>query len=129
MEQTIPIPDAHSKRPDLIMAKSGHPVYVVDVTVVSDRWEDLEAAYRHKCSYYNTEAVRSFVRNRFPGADVKHDAVAFSWRGLIHPESARFCIDSLGLSPRWLSTFSVVVLEKGTAILVHWSRSTYRVTR
>lgn len=127
-EQTIPVPDAHSKRPDLILAKNGHPVYVVDVTVVSDRWEDLESAYRHKCNYYNTEVVRSFVSSRFPGAQVKHQAVAMSWRGLIHPESARLCCEALGLSKRWLSIFSLVVLEKGTSILVHWSRSTYRVT-
>ena len=126
-EQNIPGPD-RSKRPDLILAKRGCPVYIVDGTVVSDSWSHMESSYRYKCSYYRDSWLMQWISDRFgPGVNVKHDAIVASWRGLFHPKSVLLLGEALGLRKSLLSLFSVAILEKGTAILVHHSRSTYRV--
>ena len=89
----------------------------------------MDASYRYKCSYYRDSWLMQWIRNRFGGVEVKHDAIVVSWRGLFHPKSVLLLGETLGLRKSLLSLFSVAILEKGTAILVHHSRSTYRVRR
>ena len=95
---------------------------------MSDSWSHMHSAYKHKCSYYRDSWLMQWISDRFgSGVSVKHDAIVASWRGLFHPKSVLLLGEALGLRKSLLSLFSVAILEKGTAILVHHSRSTYRV--
>ena len=112
------------RKPNLLVSR-GSAVTVLDVTVVADN-ADLALSHGRKCEYYDTPAVREWVRDRYGPGEVTFSAVALNWRGSMAIPSARG-LRSLGKSGALLGLISFVTLERGSWIVNHFRRSAYRV--
>ena len=75
-EPAIPTP-VGIRKPDLIVAR-GSAVIVLDVTVVADN-ADLALSHGRKCEYYDTPAVREWVRDRY-GSGAWRSIGGVQWR-------------------------------------------------
>ena len=122
-EPAIPTP-AGIRKPDLVVSRDS-AVTVLDVTVVADN-ADLAQSHGRKCEYYDTPAIREWVRDRYGPERVTFSAVALNWRGSMAIPSARG-LRSLGVSGAFLGLISLVTLERGSWIFNHFRRSAYRV--
>ena len=122
-EPAIPTP-AGIRKPDLVVS-CGLAVTVLDVTAVADN-ADLALSHGRKCEYYDTPAVREWVRDRYGSGEVTFLAVALNWRGSMALPSARG-LRSLGVSGAFLGLISFVTLERGSWIVNHFRRSAYKV--
>ena len=112
------------RKPDLVVARAS-AVIVLDVTVVADN-ADLALSHGRKCEYYDTPAVREWVRDRYGSGEVTFLVVALNWRGSMAIPSAHG-LRSLGVSGALLGLISFVTLERGSWIENHFRRSAYRV--
>ena len=122
-EPAIPTP-VGIRKPNLVVSR-GSAVTVLDVTVVADN-ADLALSHGQKCEYYDTPAVREWVRDRYGPGEVTFSAVALNWRGSMAIPSARG-LRSLGVSGALLGLISFLTLERGSWIVNHFRRSAYKV--
>ena len=77
---------------------------VLDVTVVADN-ADFALRHGRKGKYYDTPAIREWVRDRYGPGEVTYSAIALNWRGSMAIPSARG-FRSLGVSGALLGLIS-----------------------
>jgi len=115
---------------DSVPSPAKKRVIVVDVVICSDDSDHLSNAYARKVSKYDLPEIRDAL-SRHDGegeldtgnsleVSVEFWALAVSWRGAVHPQSAKL-MKTLGLRNRDLSDLSRLVCR-----LSYWIYTTYR---
>ena len=123
VEPRIPTPEG-IRKPDLVVRKEG-VVYVMDCQIVADN-ADLQKSHLSKTLYYDKREIRDFALSRLPSErEVVFSSITLNWRGEISIESVRLMEQKLKLSSKLKAMLALKVLEGGSRIRRHFSRSTY----
>ena len=102
------------RKPDLLVYKVGQEAWVVDATVVSDRFIDLDVPHRDKMAYYNLPEIIA-VAESYAEVSPSFSSITLNWRGIYSPGSASD-LRLLGLTTADLTFLAAVCVEQGAII-------------
>ena len=90
------------RKPDLLAYKPDYQEWVVDVTIVSDTYGDLDTPYKDKVAKYKSRPEITSEVQATTGLTPEFSSLCMSWRGSYSPASAAdmriLCLNSTELT-------------------------------
>ena len=102
------------RKPDLLVYKPGQEAWVIDATVVSDKFTDLDIPHRQKMKYYDLPEIIAVAECK-AGVAPSFSSITLNWRGIYSPGSARD-LRLLQLTTADLRFLAAVCVEQGVII-------------
>jgi hypothetical protein len=113
------------RKPDLLAYKSGDQAWIIDATIVSDTYGDLDVPYNDKVTKYKScPEITADVEAR-TDLTPEYSSICMNWRGAYSPASAAD-MRLLGLTRTDLTFLSAVCVEQGGIIHRVHQRSNVR---
>ena len=103
------------RKPDLLVFRPGDQAWVIDVSIVSDTYDDLDIPFRSKVEKYKSRPEITASIEAELGLVPEFSAFILSWRGDYSPETAKDC-KLLGLKKDDLCLISAACAERGAMV-------------
>ena len=102
------------RKPDLLVYKPDDQAWIIDVTVVSDTYPDLNRPHRKKMAHYDEPEIKQAIQV-LTGVDPTRSSFTLNWRGIYSPESASD-MRIVGLTNAELQFMAAICVEQGAII-------------
>ena len=97
---------------------------VIDVTIVSDMYDDINAPHWKKVEYYSQHEEIIRGAEAISETPTTFSSITISWRGIFAPQSASD-LRGLGFSKSDLELLSAITVEQGAVVHRLFHRSAY----
>ena len=103
------------QKPDLLVFKPDDQAWIIDLTVVSTTYDDLNRPHRKKQAYYKTPPEIKLAVNALTGVDPVFSSFTLNYRGIYSPESASD-MRIIGLTNTDLRFMAAICVEQSAII-------------
>lgn len=113
------------RKPDLLIHAPGKQTAILDVSIVSDNYDDPDKPHRDKVNKYSSCPEITTAATTISGSVPIYSSIVINWRGAFSPQSAAD-LRSLGLKQHTIALLSAIAVEQGAVIHRQFMLSTYR---
>ena len=103
------------RKPDLLVFKPDDQAWIIDLTVVSTTYDDLNRPHQKKQAYYKTPPEIKLAVNALTGVDPVFSSFTLNYRGIYSPESASD-MRIIGLTNTDLRFMAAICVEQSAII-------------